>query len=231
VKTTHFNFTVIGIAEGSMLEWNHGLYNSPLSEACYISYKSLNYTFAEYNETANLFFAKIQSDQEVDYVQARVGELYGSKYLLSTLTVDDALNPARDGIDKTFAMLNVVVMFAVVNAAIGVAAIMVMNISERRREIGIVRSIGMSRFQVVMLVIGEAAVLACVGFTIGTISGVILNQVTIGFMRAAGFPIPYMIPFDSIWLSLLLAIVASFVSAAYPAYHASKLKIVDSLRS
>jgi ABC-type lipoprotein release transport system permease subunit len=229
-KTTHFNFTIIGIAVGSMLEWNHGLYNSPLSEACYISYKSLNYTFPEYNETANLFFAKIQPNEKVDSVESRVIELYGSKYFLSTLTVDDALNPAKDGIDRTFTMLNAVVMFAVVNAAIGVAAIMIMNISERRREIGILRSLGMSKSQVVILIIGEAAVLASVGFAIGTIAGLILNRVTIGFMQIAGFPIPYTIPFNSIWLSLFLAMLSSFISAAYPAYRASKLKIVDSLR-
>jgi ABC-type antimicrobial peptide transport system permease subunit len=229
VQITNVNFTVIGIAVGSMLEWNHGLYSSPLSEASYISYDSLNATFPEYNEASNLFFAKIEPHQ-IDQAQDTVRELYGSKYLLSTLTVNDALNPARTGIDNTFTILNAVVVFAVVNAAVGVAAIMVMNISERRREIGIVRSLGMSRFQVVTSIIGEASVLAGTGFAIGTIAGLILNRVTIGFMRVTGFPIPYSIPLDSIWLSLLLAVMASLISAAYPAYHASKLKIVDSLK-
>lgn len=230
VQINNVNFTVIGIAVGSMLEWNHGLYSSSLSEASYISYESLKITFPEYNETANLFFAKIKSDQDVGIVQERVKELYGSEYLLNTLSVEDALNPARDGIDKTFTILNAVVMFAVVSAAIGVAAIMVMNISERRREIGILRSIGMSRLQVVTSIIGEASVLAGAGFAVGTVAGLILNRVTISFMRATGFPIPYTIPLDSIWISLLLAMVASLVSAAYPAYHASRLNIVDSLR-
>jgi len=230
VQINNVNFAVIGIAVGSMLEWNHGLYSSPLSEASYISYESLKATFPEYNKTANLFFAKIKSDQDVGIVQERVKELYGSEYPLNTLSVEDALNPARDGIDKTFTILNAVVMFAVVSAAIGVAAIMVMNISERRREIGIIRSIGMSRLQVVTSIIGEASVLAGAGFAVGTVAGLILNEVTISFMRATGFPIPYMIPFESIWMSLLLAMVASLVSAAYPVYHASRLNIVDSLR-
>jgi ABC-type antimicrobial peptide transport system permease subunit len=230
VQITYVNFTIIGIAVGSMLEWNHGLYSSSLSEASYISYESLNATFPEYNQTANLFFAKIKVDQDVELVQKRVMELYSNKYLLNTLTVEDALNPAKDGINKTFTILNAVVMFAVVSAAIGVAAIMVMNISERQREIGILRSIGMSRRQVVTSIIGEASVLAFAGFALGTLAGLILHSVTTSFMRATGFPIPYNIPFNSIWMSLLLAIIASLVSAAYPAYHASKLKIVDSLR-
>jgi len=229
VQIINENFTVIGIAVGSMLEWNHGLYSSPLSEASYISYNSLGITFPDYNEVSNLFFTKIKSDR-VELAQDRVKEIYGSEYLLSTMTVNDALNPARTGIDNTFTILNAIVMFAVVNAAVGVTAIMVMNISERRREIGIVRSLGMSRFQVVTSIIGEASVLAATGFAIGTIAGLILNKVTIGFMRVTGFPLPYTIPFDSIWLSLFLAFIASFISAAYPAYRVSRLKIVDSLR-
>ena len=213
-----------------MLEWNHGIYSSSLSEASYISYESLNETFPEFNETANLFFTKINPEQEVNVVRDRVKEIYGSEYQLNTLTTEDTLNPAREGIDKTFAILNGVVMFAVVNAAIGVAALMVMNISERRREIGILRSLGMSRLQVVASTVGEAVVLAGAGAAVGIIAGLILNQVTIGFMQTMGFPIPFAIPFDSIWLSLLLATVASLISAAYPAYRASRLRIVDSLR-
>jgi ABC-type antimicrobial peptide transport system permease subunit len=230
LEITNVNFTVIGIAVGSMLEWNHGIYSSSLSEASYISYESLNETFPEFNETANLFFTKINPEQEVNLVRDRVKEVYGSEYQLNTLTTEDTLNPAREGIDKTFAILNGVVMFAVVNAAIGVAALMVMNISERRREIGILRSLGMSRLQVVASTVGEAVVLAGAGAAVGIIAGLILNQVTIGFMQTMGFPIPFAIPFDSIWLSLLLATVASLISAAYPAYRASRLKIVDSLR-
>jgi len=230
LEITNVNFTVVGIAVGSMLEWNHGIYSSSLSEASYISYESLNDTFPDYNDTANLFFTKIKPDQDVNLVRDRVEEEYGREYQLNTLTTEDTLNPAREGIDKTFAILNAVVMFAVVNAAIGVAALMVMNISERRREIGILRSLGMSRLQVVASTVGEAIVLAGAGAAVGIIAGLILNQVTIGFMQAMGFPIPYAIPFDSIWVSLLLATMASLISAAYPAFRASKLKIVDALR-
>jgi putative ABC transport system permease protein len=229
-QPTWVSFRVVGIAVGSMLEWEHGLYSSPLSEACYISYASLNTSFPQYSEASDLFFIKIRSGQNVNHLEDRIMGLYGSENLLSTLTVDDALGPAKAGIDSTFTILNAVVMFAVVNAAIGVAAIMVMNITERRREIGIERSLGMSRFQVITSIIGEAWVLAITGFLVGTAAGLILYQVTISFMRLAGFPIPFTIPFNSIWLSLLLAVLASLISAAYPAYRASKLNIIEALR-
>jgi ABC-type antimicrobial peptide transport system permease subunit len=64
----------------------------------------------------------------------------------------------------------------------------------------------------------------------GTILGLIFHQITVSYMRLTGFEMPYLIPFDSIGLSLVLAILTSILSAAYPAYRASKLNIIDALR-
>jgi putative ABC transport system permease protein len=144
--------------------------------------------------------------------------------------VNDALEPATAGINTTFVILNAVVMFAVVNAAIGVTAIMIMNISERRREIGILRSQGMHTFQVIITILGEAFVISIIGFLVGSISGLILHHGMISYMRLTGFPITYIFPSEAIALSLVLALLSSFISAAYPAYHATKLNIIETLR-
>jgi len=229
-STTIQEYRVIGIAIGTILEWEHGLYSSPLSEACYISYESLPATLPEYEDEATLFFIKTKPDQNVEHINKRIKEVYGTKYALSILTVNDALEPASAGINETFVILNAVVMFAVVNAAIGVAAIMIMNVSERRREIGILRSQGMSKWQIIITIVGEAIVISSVGFLIGTISGLLLHQVMVSYMQLTGFPIPYIIPFDAITLSLTLALGSSFLSAAYPAYRASNLNIIEALR-
>jgi ABC-type antimicrobial peptide transport system permease subunit len=49
-------------------------------------------------------------------------------------------------------------------------------------------------------------------------------------MRIAGFPMPYIVPYDAIWVSLALAIITSIASAVYAANRASKLNIVEALR-
>jgi putative ABC transport system permease protein len=229
-STTMREYRVIAIAVGTILEWEHGLYSSPLSEACYISYQSLPTALPDYDNEANLFFLKAKSNQNIAHINTRIKDLYSSKYPLSILTVNDALEPATAGINETFIILNAVVLFAVVNAAIGVAAIMIMNVSERRREIGILRSQGMSNFQVILTIVGEAIVISSVGFLIGTISGLLLHRVMVSYMRLTGFPIPYIIPVDAIALSLILALVSSVISSAYPAYRASKLNIIEALR-
>jgi putative ABC transport system permease protein len=203
----------------------------PLSEAGYISYNSLNDTFPKYYNNSNMFFLKANSDHDVDHIKDRILNLYGNDYELSATTYNDAVKRVRASIDEIFYILYSVVMFAVANSAIGVAAIMIMNVTERRREIGIFRSQGMSRTQVVVSIFGEAACLGVIGFLVGTAVGLIFHRITVSYMRVTGFPMPYIIPFDAIWVSLVLAIITSITSAVYAANRASRLNIVEALRS
>jgi putative ABC transport system permease protein len=122
-------------------------------------------------------------------------------------------------------------MFAVLNAAIGVAAIMVMNVAERRREIGIFRSQGMSKSQVVTSIIGEATFLGVVGFLMGMLVGLMFHRVTVSYMRLEGFPMAFILPYDTMMITLVLALVTAVIGAVYPALRASKQNIVDSIRT
>ena len=229
IKTTYVSFTIVGIAKGAWLEiMSFGGFS--LSEACYISYNSLNETYPKYDNQSNMFFIKANPDQDVDYIRNLIKESYSNDYELSVTTYNDAVERVRTAIDEIFYILYSVVIFAVVNAAIGVAAIMIMNIAERRREIGILRSQGMSRAQVVFSIIGEAASLGVVGFISGTAVGLMLYRAVVSYMRVEGFPMPFILPVDAIILSLVLAIITSIISAVYPAHRASKLDIVEALR-
>jgi len=226
------NFTVIGIAQGAWLElMSFGQFQ--LSEACYISYNTLNKTFSSrlnYTDKSNLFFVKANNGQDVDHIKDRIIESYGNEYELSITTYNDAVERVRTSIDEIFYILYSIVMFAMMNAVIGVAAIMIMNIAERRREIGIFRSQGMSKSQVVVSIIGEATFLGAVGFFVGTVIGLIFHRITVSYMRFEGFPMPFIIPFEAIELSLVLAVLTAIISAVYPADRASKLNIVEALR-
>jgi ABC-type antimicrobial peptide transport system permease subunit len=230
VNITSMNFTIVGLAQGAWLELMT-VGGAPLSEAGYISYNSLNETFPKYYNNSNMFFLKVNSGQDVNLIKERILNLYGNEYEISATTYNDAVERVRNSIDEIFYILYSVVMFAVVNSAIGVAAIMIMNVTERRREIGIFRSQGMSRTQVVVSIFGEAACLGFIGFLVGTAVGLIFHRITVSYMRVAGFPMPYLIPYDAIWISFVLAIVTSITSAVYAANRASKLNIVEALRS
>lgn len=227
------NYTVVGIAQGAWLDiMSFG--NFVLSEASYISFNNLNETFPnsnkDYNNTANLFFVKVDQNTNIEQTKNSLLDSYGDEYSLSITTYDDAVQRVRSSIDEIFYILYSIVMFAVLNAGIGVAAIMIMNVAERRREIGIFRSQGMSKSQVVTSIIGEATFLGVVGFAMGIIVGLMFHRVTVSYMRLEGFPMAFIIPFEAMAITLFLALMTAVISAVYPADKASKQNIVDAIR-
>jgi ABC-type antimicrobial peptide transport system permease subunit len=89
----------------------------------------------------------------------------------------------------------------------------------------------MSKGQVITSIIGEAAFLGVVGFAMGSVVGLMFHRVTVSYMRVAGFPMTFMIPYEAIIITLVIALATAVISAVYPANKASKQNIVDSIRT
>jgi putative ABC transport system permease protein len=227
--TPWINFTLVGVAEGFWLELM-SFSGLALSKTCYISYESLNKFFPSYRDEATVFFIEAKPNQDVDYVKARILESYGTEHELTIVTHNDILEEVNTEVNKIFLTLYTIVLFAIVNAAIGMTSIMIMNVTMRRREIGILRSQGMSKSQVLASIIGEGFTLGVVGFVLGTALGLIYQSVTVSYMNFGGFKISFIISLSSVMLTLTLSVLISVISAAYPAYRASELNIVESLR-
>lgn len=229
VKIRYENLTIVGITEGAWLR-SASFNGIQLSKTCYISYNTLNETFPAYQDQATMFFAQVNSSKGIQSTRERVIEAYGTDNKLTVVTRDEILKPVTAQIDQIFITLYTPIFFAALNAIIGVLSIMIMNVTTRRREIGILRSQGMSRMQVITSIVGEVLVLGIVGFAISVGLGLIFQSIVVTFMNLAGFIMPLTISTSSIQLALIEALVISVISAAYPAYRASKLGIADSLR-
>ncbi len=222
-------FTIVGVTEGTLLRTAQ-VNEIQLSKTCYISYTSLKNIYPSYDDEATLFFAQANSNGGAEQARKEVIQHFGTEYDLSVTTRDKMLNSVRKSVDKIFLTLYTPVIFASLNAVIGVMSIMIINITMRNREIGVLRSQGMSKSQVVVSVIGEVLMLGIVGFIIAIGLGLIFQSILIRFMNMMGFVVPFIISLDSIRLALVQALFISVISAAYPSYRVAKLGIVESLR-
>jgi putative ABC transport system permease protein len=221
-------FTVIGIvAEGAQIAQN-----MPLSKVCYISYHTLNLQWGYYEDEASMFYVKVKPEYQDDigYVRDRILERFGKRYGIGVITRVDVLDAIKGNVQQIWGLFYAIILFSVAIAAIGMSSIMIMNISERRREIGIIRSQGMSKLQVGTMIIGEATILGLIGLTLGIISGLVFYQGVVFVMTQTGFSVPFTVPYDSIRTATFLAIGVSIVSVLYPVYKANKMNIVEALR-
>ncbi len=113
-------------------------------------------------------------------------------------------------------------------ASIALMNIMMVSVTERTREIGIRKALGASpgkiRFQFLM----EAIVICIIGGIAGVFLGITAgNLVSMMMSQGEG---SFTVPWNWIIMGLIVCVVVGLISGYYPAYKASKMDPIESLR-
>jgi putative ABC transport system permease protein len=132
-----------------------------------------------------------------------------------------------DALARVFGVFDALALVAVIVATLGIVNTLTIGVVERIREIGLLRAIGMTRRQVMRMVVVEAAILGVVGVVLGAIAGVAAGAVLV--QLDGGLGDPGGIPWLSIGVAAVLGLVLPAVAAIYPARAAARVSIVEAL--
>jgi putative ABC transport system permease protein len=105
-----------------------------------------------------------------------------------------------------------------------------MSIRERTREVAMLRSLGFAPRLLQMLFFGETVTLTVCGWMFGTLLAYGLIFAMVHSSSAGPFAVLLKIPATTLAVSFLVAGLVAVVSAAVPAYRASRGNIVQGLR-
>jgi putative ABC transport system permease protein len=132
----------------------------------------------------------------------------------------------EQGIDILLNLLYVLLSLSIIVSLFGIVNTLVLTVFERTRELGMLRAVGLTRWQTRSMIANESVVIALIGAALGIPLGFVLALLvgrTIGFFT---FTVP--------WLTLLLfvvaAIAAGLLAAIFPARRAARLNVLQALQ-
>jgi putative ABC transport system permease protein len=135
---------------------------------------------------------------------------------------------ANKDMATVMAMLYVLLGFSIIVSLFGMVNTMVLSVFERTREIGMLRTIGMTRRQARRMIRHESVITALIGTALGLGLGLFLaGLVTV----AAGMDgLPFAVPVQTLAAFTLVAVAAGIGAAILPARRASRLDVLKALQ-
>jgi len=134
--------------------------------------------------------------------------------------------------DQTFSVTYILQTIGIIISALGIFLSLSILVTERRREISILRAVGASRRQIEAMVLWEAGIIGLLGSFLGTIAGLALAWILSFVINVSffGWTISWATPWHFL-LGLPVAVIAAALAAGYfPARQAARLDIADGVK-
>ena len=121
--------------------------------------------------------------------------------------------------------LGIVAAISLVVAAMSVMTAMLVSVSERKREIGIKKSLGAKNSRIVAEFMAESVIISVAGSVAGILSAMLVIVLLCSVLGEA--PV---LQWDKAAISFAVSLVIGIISGSYPAYKAAKMKPIDALK-
>jgi len=167
------------------------------------------------------------TDQVTESIRLLLTERHGGREDFTITTQADMLEVFGNVMDVITMAVGAIAGISLLVGAIGILTIMWIAVSERTQEIGLVRAIGATPGQVLLIFLAEATVLATVGGAAGLLAGIGLANL----LRAAVPGLPVHTPPELAAAALAVSLLTGLASGVLPARRAAGLDPVEALRT
>jgi putative ABC transport system permease protein len=144
---------------------------------------------------------------------------------VETLTAKEFKDQQAGQVNQLLAIIFALLALAIIVSLFGIVNTLVLSITERTRELALLRAIGTSRRQVRRMIRGESVIIAMIGAILGTVLGVALAVLVSRPLHSLQFAFPL----ADIVVVLILGALAGVLAAIWPARRASKLDVLAGL--
>jgi putative ABC transport system permease protein len=217
-------YTIIGIAN----PWKENVFfNEDINQAVIIPIAgtALVKKDASINNAVLKLNAHIRIDEVIAQIQARLAQ-YAPKMSVFVRSAKQIIENMENQGHIFTLLLSVIGGISLVVGGIGVMNVMLVSVTERRKEIGIRKAVGGKNSEIQTLFLVESVLLSLVGGMLGIFSGLLITWIFAYFSRW-----PFTIYWLAVCVGFFVSVTVGIFFGFYPARRASVLEPVVSLRS
>ncbi len=183
------------------------------------------------DDTANLFRVYLKPGADEARVRQSILDTCGSRQRLFVLTNREVRDFITRITDQWFGLTYVQIAVAVLVAVLGIVNALTVSITDRRRELGVLRAVGGMRNQIRHTVWMEAVAIGIIGATLGLGLGAIQLYYSVEVARRdlIGIAIGYAYPFTIALALVPVMLAAALLAALGPAESAVRGSLVEAL--
>lgn len=228
IRINNIPFRIIGT-----LKPKGSTFGRSLDNVIIISYSNVRRFF---NNNRNASFNIQVKVPDIKYIDGAIGEATGTFRTIRKLTVTESDNFQVDKSDSFAEMLIrnlsfitiaalLIGVITLVGAAIGLMNIMLVAVTERTKEIGLVKAIGGKRRNVRYQFLYESIIISLLGAGIGIVLGILLGNI-VGILLSTSFVVPW----DWVITGVVICSLVGLLAGLYPAIKAARLNPIEALR-
>ena len=141
------------------------------------------------------------------------------------LSREDQIERFQELIDDITVFVASIAGISLFVGSVGIANIMLVSVTERTRQIGVMKAVGARRRDIIQLFLVESVMLGTAGAILGVLAGL-----GFGYLAVTVFGWQMAYPVNWILLAVGVGVGVGVVSGLYPAWRAANVDPIESLR-
>jgi putative ABC transport system permease protein len=178
------------------------------------------------DDPRNLDTAKLAVTEYLDSDKSDASHLLVKGTVLYIATGSNIVDAIGTLFNQITLFISAIAVVSLIVGAIGIANIMLVSVTERTREIGVMKAIGAKDKEILVLFLLEAVLVGVVGAILGIALGLIAGAVVVQFVFDE---FTLVVPYDWIGISIAVGVLTGVIAGFMPARRATRIQPIQAL--
>lgn len=171
---------------------------------------------------------ELEDGADLNKVQREVQKVVSNNPFMVVQTHQEAADRVAATVDQVLSVLYALLALSLIIAALGIMNTLSLSVQQRFRELGLIRTVGLSSLGLSLMITVESVLITLAGTLLGIGGGTALAVFVCRYLSDRGISI-IEVPWASLGLICLLAVLVGTIAALAPARRARRLPVLEAI--